>query len=66
MVADGPIVTKYEMRVVDSFLGVGVESAGSRDGDGDLDRLEGVGGAPIMAFSLIMQPSPITMGPSKA
>lgn len=64
MVEDGPMVTKYEMRVVDSFLGGGVESVGSRDGDGDLDRVDDVGGAPITAFSLIIHPSPIIIGPS--
>lgn len=45
----GPIVTKYERRV-----GVSIEE--------DEEAEEGV--APMMVFSPIMQPSPITMGPS--
>lgn len=53
-------MTKYEMRVVDS-LRVGSVSL---DGDGDEDRLDEGGAAPITAFSQMMQPSPTTIGPS--
>lgn len=60
MVLDGPMVTKYEMRVVDS-LGDG---SASLDGCGEDDRLDEGGGAPITAFSQMMQPSPTTIGPS--
>lgn len=60
MVLEGPMVTKYEMRVVDSLRAGSV----SLDGDGDDDRLDEGGGAPITAFSQMMQPSPTTIGPS--
>lgn len=36
---------------------------GGRDGDGERDE---VGGAPMTAFSQIMQPSSTNMGPSYA
>jgi hypothetical protein len=47
----GPIVTKYERRVGVSI----VEDEEDEDEDGV---------APMIVFSPIMQPSPITMGPS--
>lgn len=69
-VANGPTVTKYEIRVVVSFLGSGVDAPDSvgvvlagLDGAGEWDEL---GGAPITAFSQIIQPSSTTMGPSYA
>lgn len=44
---------------------VSVDGSGVGDGDaGREDERDEVGCAPIMAFSLIMQPSPIIMGPS--
>lgn len=42
-----------------------VDGSGVGDGDaGREDERDEVGCAPITAFSLIMQPSPIIMGPS--
>lgn len=43
---------------------VDVSVVGLGDGDRDGDRDEDVGCAPITAFSLIIQPSPIIIGPS--
>lgn len=75
----GPIVTKYDMRVgvscPDPCIG-GVDNVTSVDedvGDGPVeDDGDGLvdadvpGAAPIIAFSLMMHPSPTEIGPSKA
>lgn len=64
MVLDGPMVTKYEMRIAHSLDDNSVSPDGDGDGDGEEDRLDDGGGVPMVAFSEIIQPSPTTIGPS--
>lgn len=60
MIANGAMVTLCEMRVViPSFPPDPPVTTGVGGSD------EGEGAAPIVLFSLIMHPSPMTTGPSK-